>query len=81
MVTGMEAALRGILKRLDPKALESKIEGGGGISGLLKGKKARYWEVYEKLYAEISDQAENDFHELFSKEFARAYQDQLEKLK
>ncbi len=81
MVTGMEAALKGVLARLDPKALETKIEGGGGISGLLKGKKARYWEVYEKLYGEISDQAENDFHDLFSKEFARAYQDQLEKLK
>ncbi|MES2967738.1 MAG: type VI secretion system-associated FHA domain protein TagH [Pseudomonadota bacterium] len=81
MVTGMEAALRGVLARLDPKALEEKIDAGAGFSSLLKGKKARYWEVYEKLYAEISDQAENDFHELFSKEFARAYQDQLERLK
>lgn len=81
MVTGMEAALKGVLKRLDPEKLGEKIETGGGLSGLLKGKKARYWEVYEKMYAEVSDQAENDFHELFSKEFSRAYQDQLEKLK
>jgi type VI secretion system protein ImpI/type VI secretion system protein len=48
---------------------------------MFKGKKARYWEVYEKMYAQISDQAENDFHELFSREFARAYKEQLEKLK
>jgi type VI secretion system protein ImpI/type VI secretion system protein len=33
------------------------------------------------MYTEISDQAENDFHELFAKEFARAYQDQLDRLK
>lgn len=81
MVTGMEAALKGVLKELSPEALEGRIEVGGGLSSVLKGKKARYWEVYEKLYGEISDQAENDFHELFAKEFARAYKAQLEKLK
>ncbi|MEP2715165.1 type VI secretion system-associated FHA domain protein TagH [Pseudophaeobacter sp.] len=81
MVTGMEAALKGVLTRLDPKALEAQIEDKGGLSGLLRGKKARYWDVYERLYSEISDQAENDFHELFSREFARAYKVQLDKLK
>lgn len=80
MLAGIEAALKGVLNRLDPKALEGKIEAGGALTGLLKGRKARYWEVYEKLYAEISDEVENDFHELFSKEFARAYQEQVEKL-
>lgn len=81
MVTGMEAALKGVLTRLDPKALEAQIEDKGGLSGLLRGKKARYWDVYERLYSEISDQAENDFHDLFSREFARAYKVQLDKLK
>ncbi|QDY70919.1 type VI secretion system-associated FHA domain protein TagH [Qingshengfaniella alkalisoli] len=81
MVTGMEAALKGVLKKLDPKVLEDTITGNGGLGGLLKGKKARYWEQYEKLYGQISDQAENEFHELFSREFARAYKEQLEKLK
>lgn len=81
MVTGMEAALKGVLARLDPKALEAQIEDKGGLSGLLRGKKARYWDVYERLFSEISDQAENDFHDLFSREFARAYKAQLDKLK
>lgn len=81
MVTGMEAALKGVLARLDPKELEGKISSGGGLGGLLKGKKARYWEVYEQMYAQISDEAENDFQELFSREFARAYKDQLDQLK
>ncbi|MGB8622555.1 MAG: type VI secretion system-associated FHA domain protein TagH, partial [Paracoccaceae bacterium] len=80
-ITGMEAALKGVLTRLDPAALEKEIERGGGLGSLLKGKKARYWEVYEKMYSRISDQAENEFHELFSKEFARAYKEQLDKLK
>jgi predicted component of type VI protein secretion system len=77
----MEAALKGVLRKLDPEQLATKIESSGSIGNLLKGKKARYWEVYEKMYAEISDQAENDFHDLFSREFARAYKNQLDKLK
>ncbi|MEM6897695.1 MAG: type VI secretion system-associated FHA domain protein TagH, partial [Pseudomonadota bacterium] len=81
MITGMEAALKGVLKRLDPHVLAKTIEADSSLSGMLKSKKARYWEIYEGKYAEISDQAENDFHELFAKEFARAYQEQLEKLK
>ncbi len=80
VVTGMEAALKGVLSRLDPAELSGQIERSGNLGGLFKGRKARYWEVYEKMYAEISDQAENDFHELFSREFARAYERQLKKL-
>jgi type VI secretion system FHA domain protein len=81
MVSGMEAALKGVLASLDPEQLATHIENSSSISNLLKGKKARYWEIYEKMYAQISDQAENDFHDLFSKAFARAYKEQLEKLK
>lgn len=81
MVTGMEAAIKGVLSKLDPEVLAGQIETSSAIGSMFKGKKARYWEVYEKMYAQISDQAENDFHELFSREFARAYKEQLEKLK
>ena len=81
MLTGMEAALKGILKKLDPAVLEEKISSDKSLTGMLKSRKARYWEIYESMYTEISDQAENDFQELFAKEFARAYQEQLDKLK
>lgn len=80
MVAGMEAALRAVLKRLDPQALAGRIEDGGALSGLFKGRKERYWEVYEKMYAEISETAENDFQDFFGKEFAKAYQDQTRKI-
>ncbi|MGV8986889.1 MAG: type VI secretion system-associated FHA domain protein TagH [Cypionkella sp.] len=81
MVTGMEAALKGVLGKLDPASLTTKIEAKGGFGGFLKNRKAQYWETYEAMYAEISDQAENDFHELFAKEFAQAYRAQLARLK
>jgi type VI secretion system FHA domain protein len=80
VISGMEAAIKGVLGQLAPEVLESQME-QGGIGDFLKGRKARYWETYEKMYAQISDQAEKDFHELFSREFAREYQAQLERLK
>ena len=81
MMTGMEAALKGVLGKLNPALLTAKIEAKGGFGGFLKNRKAQYWETYEAMYAEISDQAENDFHELFAKEFAQAYRAQLARLK
>ncbi len=81
MVTGMEAAIKDVLGRLDPKALEERIGKGGGFADMLKGRKSRYWETYEQLYTEIAEQAEHDFHEFFSKEFSKAYRNQLERLK
>lgn len=81
MMTGMEAALKGVLAKLNPAILTSKIEAKGGFGGFFSNRKAQYWETYETMYAEISDQAENDFHELFAREFAQAYRAQLARLK
>lgn len=81
MIAGMEAAIQGVLGKLEPSKLEGQIDNSGGLTGILTSRKARYWEVYKSMYTEISDQAESDFYELFAHEFARAYQEQLDKLK
>ena len=81
MMTGMEAALKGVLAELDPTQLSARIDADKSFTSLLSNKKARYWDVFETQYEKISDQAENDFHDLFSKAFAAAYQAQLERLK
>lgn len=80
MMSGIQAALRAILVRLDPAALTGRLESSSSGMGLLGGKKARYWEIYEQMYGEIAREAEDDFHKLFGREFARAYEDQLKKL-
>lgn len=80
-ITGMEAALKGVLARLEPARLAERIAADKSLRSVLTNKKARYWDVFEAQYQEISDQAENDFHDLFSREFGRAYQAQLERLK
>lgn len=82
MVAGMETAIKAVLSKLSPDVLADRIETSGRLGSFLRGgRKAQYWDVYEKMFAEISDQAENDFHHFFSREFARAYQEQLNRLK
>ena len=57
------------------------MKSDGGLAGILKSRKVRYWDVYKNMYAEIADQSENDFQELFAKEFSIAYEKQLDQLK
>ncbi|MEM1385072.1 MAG: type VI secretion system-associated FHA domain protein TagH [Pseudomonadota bacterium] len=81
MMTGMEAALKHLLDRLDPARLTERIETGSALGSILGGgKKARYWEAYEQMYADIAREAEDDFQAVFGREFARAYEEQLRKL-
>jgi type VI secretion system FHA domain protein len=80
MVTGIEAAIRELLARLDPAKITEKT-GSSGLGAMLSNPKAKAWDEYEKLYADLKDKAENDFHDFFAKAFSRAYQEQLEKLK
>jgi type VI secretion system protein len=81
MVTGIQAAIRELLGRLDPRAMEERAGSGGGLSGMMSNRKAKLWDEYERMYADLADKAQNDFHDFFAKAFSRAYQDQLEKLK
>ena len=39
------------------------------------------WDVFQELYQQISEEAADDFHELFGKEFLRAYEAHIEQLK
>lgn len=80
MMSGMEAALKDLLARLGPEQLSARIEAAATLGSLLSGKKARYWEAYEKMYAQIAKETEDDFQSAFGREFARAYEEQLKKL-
>ncbi|MBL4805919.1 MAG: type VI secretion system-associated FHA domain protein TagH [Rhodobacteraceae bacterium] len=78
MMTGMQAAIKNLLKKFDPAALSERIESKKGLFG---GKKAKKWDVFEKMYSEIALEAEDDFQALFGKAFSKAYEDQLRKLR
>jgi FHA domain-containing protein len=81
-LAGMRAALEGILKRFDPAILEGKLtQKKSMLSSLIPAKrKAQMWDVFTELYGQISSEASDDFHELFGKEFLRAYNEYIDQL-
>ncbi len=81
VMAGMQVALRALLLRFDPKELEDRLSEDSVLAKMMPGsKKARHWELFTKLYAEIAKEAEDDFHGLFGREFARAYEEQAKKV-
>lgn len=82
-LAGMRAALEGVLQRFDPAQLEGKLtQKKSMLGGLLPAtRKARMWDVFQELYQQISEEAADDFHELFGKEFLRAYEAHIDQLK
>ncbi|MTH98018.1 type VI secretion system-associated FHA domain protein TagH [Roseibium sp. RKSG952] len=80
MMSGMEAALKDLLHRLSPDQLSGRIANGPVLGSFLGGKKAKYWEAYEQMFSQIARETEDNFQSTFGREFARAYQDQIQKL-
>lgn len=82
VMAGMRAALAGLLQRFDPGALEAQLARQSGLGSLLAGgRRAQLWEAYQSLYAQLSAQAEDDFHALFGRAFLKAYEAQQEQLR
>lgn len=80
-MAGMRVALEGVLCRFDPALLERRLASNGLVDSVLPmHRKARLWEQFAGLYAEINREAQEDFMALFGKEFLRAYQSQLDQL-
>jgi len=82
VIAGMEAALQDILARFNPKTLEQRIVSDSILDNILPGgKKAKYWDIFKLLFDEIAGEAEDNFQQLFGREFSRAYEEQLSRLK
>ena len=74
-MAAMQAAVRALLERFDPAPLKAEGEKSGG---LLPGqKRARAFDLYEKLHGDIARALADDFDSVFGKAFARAYEQAL----
>lgn len=75
MLDGMQAALKGLLKRLSPTSLEQQLRDESSFKALMAGgRNAMYWRLLKERYAEIAERSEQRFMGDFDREFARAYQ-------
>ncbi len=77
VMAGVQAAIKHLLKRFEPAELEARMGApSGGLSGLFSGsRQAQYWQQFTALYSNISREAEDDFQDLFGREFSRAYEE------
>jgi type VI secretion system protein len=81
VVAGMQAALHHLLERFDPAALEARLGDASFFECVVPGaRKVRNWDFYARFYGEMLREAEDDFQDLFARQFARAYEEQISKL-
>ncbi|SDA61239.1 FHA domain protein [Pseudomonas sp. NFACC15-1] len=76
VMAGVEAAIKHLLGRFEPAQLEERMAKPGGLSGIFSGsRQAQYWQQFTELYSNISREAQEDFQDLFGREFSRAYEE------
>lgn len=73
MRAGMQAAMGGFLKRVNPKEFEEMFK-----EGIVFQKKTKCWDAYCKAYPKLVEEAMED---LFGETFAQAYREQLRQLR
>ncbi|AZF55796.1 Uncharacterized protein ImpI/VasC [Pseudomonas sp. R4-34-07] len=76
VMAGVEAALKHLLLRFEPAQLEERMGKPAGLSSIFNGsRQAQYWQQFTELYNTISREAQEDFQDLFGREFSRAYEE------
>jgi type VI secretion system FHA domain protein len=81
MLAGVRVAFEAMLKAFDPAELRREFDRQGKASLLAGPGKLRYWDQYCSRFSDMVSDADACFRELFGHEFARAYEEQLERLK
>ena len=82
MLAGMRVAYESMLAEFDPDRLQEQFDRQSKKGSLLSvPAKMRYWDLYREKFGDMVRDAEASFAELFGDEFARAYEEQLDRLK
>jgi predicted component of type VI protein secretion system len=82
VLSGIRAGFNALLAALDPKQLEEVYERKRKRTAMLPlgNNKTKYWDMYCAQFEEIERDREAHFQLLFGEEFARAYNEHLQKL-
>ena len=79
LVKAMLRAVQDYVDRFDPAELKSRFDKGLKRGGLLSGgNKLKYWELYEESYPALTQREDGGPPQLFTEEFARAYQQEVD---
>ena len=74
-MAAMQTAVRAMVERFDPAPLRAEGDKSGGLLGAQK--RARAFELFEKLHTDTTAALADDFDSVFGKTFARAYEQAL----
>jgi type VI secretion system protein ImpI len=74
---GVQEALRRMIDRFDPTAIEEELKSSSTIETLLAGGRgAKLWELYQKRHREIAQSAEDRFLGEIGADFRDAYEEE-----
>lgn len=74
---GVQAALRRMIDRFDPAAIEEELKSNSTIGNLLAGgRNAKLWELYQKRHRDIAQSAESSFLGEIGADFRDAYEEE-----
>lgn len=79
MLAGVRAAFESLLVHFNPDRFEQEADVGSRRSAFAG--KGKYWERYREHFEGLSKDPDDCFRRLFGDEFARAYEEQLSRLK
>jgi type VI secretion system protein ImpI len=79
MLAGVRAAFESLLVHFNPDRFEQEADGSSKRSAFAG--KGKYWDKYRENFDGLSRDPDECFRRLFGDEFARAYEEQLSRLK
>ena len=82
MLVGLRVAFESMLSEFNPDHLQEQFDRQVKKGALVSmPARLRYWELYREWIHDMVRDADTSFRELFGDEFARAYEEQLRRLK
>jgi type VI secretion system FHA domain protein len=82
MLAGLRVAFDAMLAEFDPEHLQEQFGRQIKKSSLLPTPaRLKYWELYRERYQSVVKDADTAFRELFGATFAKAYEEQMQRLK
>jgi len=82
MLAGMRVAYDAMLAEFEPGRLQEEFDRHVKSGSFLSvPAKLRYWELYRNRFHDMVKDADSSFRDLFGDEFAKAYEEQLVRLK
>ncbi len=82
VIAGTRSALTEALGRFDPSVLGNRLANGSLLQNLLPAlRMKKLWEIYLEQYAEIRQEAEDNFQSVFGRSFLQAYERETSRVK